>query len=232
MLRLFVEPPLTEGALIEATPNQAHYLGTVMRRSVGEAVFLFNGRDGEWLAHVESLQRGKAGFRVDKRQRRQADDTDIWLVFALLKRDATDLLVQKATELGVAALLPVITERTNAVRVNEDRLRAISIEAAEQSERMTLPALHPVRRLEDVLSSWPVGRPLFAAVERSDARPLGGVSGASALLVGPEGGLGPRDRALLDRVPEVRAVGLGPRVLRAETAAIAGLILLQAMDWG
>ena len=107
------------GIAVEATAGQAHYLGTVMRRAVGETVRLFNGHDGEWAARIETLNRGKATFRVEALVRAQAGDTDVWLVFALLKRDTTDLLVQKATELGVATLLPVITERTNAARVNE-----------------------------------------------------------------------------------------------------------------
>ncbi len=162
MLRLFVEPPLAAGIAVEATAGQAHYLGTVMRRAVGETVRLFNGQDGEWAARIETLSRGKATFRLEALLRAQADDTDVWLAFALLKRDTTDLLVQKATELGVAALLPVITERTNAVRVNLDRLRSIAVEAAEQSERLTVPLLHDPRKLADMLASWPDGRTLWA----------------------------------------------------------------------
>ena len=228
MLRLFVDPDLAAGALIPATPNQAHYLATVMRRSAGDALSLFNGRDGEWAAHIDTLGRGKASFRVDRQTRVQAPDTALWLVFALLKRDTTDLLVEKATELGAAALLPAMTERTNAARVNEDRLRAIAIEAAEQCERLTIPTIHPPRRLHEILAAWPVDRPLFVAAERSDAPPLRPCPGPAGLLIGPEGGLGPLDRALLDRHPFVRPVSLGPRILRAETAAIAGLALLQA----
>jgi 16S rRNA (uracil1498-N3)-methyltransferase len=231
MLRLFVEPSLAAGIAVEATPGQAHYLGTVMRRAVGETVHLFNGRDGEWSARTETLTRGKAVFRVDALVRPQAGDTDLWLAFALLKRDTTDLLVQKATELGVAALLPVITERTNAVRVNMDRLRSIAVEAAEQSERLTVPILHEPRKLADMLASWPPERTLWTAVERAGAPPVHPAEGSAGLLIGPEGGLGPQDRALLDRLPFIRPISLGPRILRAETAAIAGLTLLQASDW-
>ncbi len=231
MLRLFVESTLEYSALVDATSSQAHYLGTVMRRSAGEPVRLFNGRDGEWAARIETLGRGKAAFRVDNRTRPQSPEADIWLVFALLKRDTTDLLVQKTTELGVSALLPVITERSNTVRVNGDRLRAIAIEAAEQCERLTIPALHPPQKLAAALQAWPTARPLFAAFERADAPPIRPATGLSALLIGPEGGFGPHDRALLDRLPFVRPVSLGPRILRAETAAIAGLALLQAPDW-
>jgi 16S rRNA (uracil1498-N3)-methyltransferase len=231
MLRLFVEPPLAAGIVVEATAGQAHYLGAVMRRAMGETVRLFNGRDGEWTGHIETLSRGKATFRLEAQVRTQTDDTDIWLAFALLKRDTTDLLVQKATELGVAALLPVMTERTNAARVNLDRLRSIAIEAAEQSERLTLPTLHKPRKLAELLASWPGGRPLWAALERADSPPIRSADGPSGLLIGPEGGFGPLDRTLLDRSPFIRPISLGPRILRAETAAIVGLALLQAQLW-
>ncbi|HET6609568.1 MAG TPA: 16S rRNA (uracil(1498)-N(3))-methyltransferase [Rhodopila sp.] len=231
MLRLFVEPPLAAGIAVEATPGQAHYLGTVMRRAAGETVHLFNGRDGEWSARAETLNRGKAVFRVDTLIRPQAGDTDLWLAFALLKRDTTDLVVQKATELGVSTLLPVITERTNAARVNMDRLRSIAVEAAEQSERLTVPVLREPRKLADMLASWPAERTLWTAMERADAPPTRSAEGPAGLLIGPEGGLGPQDRALLERLPFTRPISLGPRILRAETAAVAGLTLLQASDW-
>jgi 16S rRNA (uracil1498-N3)-methyltransferase len=232
MIRLYADQPLHAGAMVEATAGQAHYLGSVMRRSAGDTVRLFNGRDGEWDCRIVSIARNKAAFTAETLARPQEADADIWLVFAVLKRDTTDMVVQKATELGVSALLPAFTERTNAARVNEDRLRAITIEAAEQSERLTLPALHPARSLPDILSQWPVHRPLFTAMERADASPLRGVNGAAGLLIGPEGGLGPRDRAMLERCDFVRPVSLGPRILRAETAAIAGLALMQSPGCG
>jgi 16S rRNA (uracil1498-N3)-methyltransferase len=153
-------------------------------------------------------------------------------MFAVLKRDTTDLVVQKATELGVSALLPVFTERTNAGRVNLDRLRSIAVEAAEQSERLTVPALHPVRQLHDCLAEWPADRALFVALERADAQKPPHLSGPAGLLIGPEGGFGPRDHLLLERCRLVCPVSLGPRILRAETAAIVGLALLQAPGWG
>lgn len=232
MPRLFLDHPLSANALVPATPNQAHYLGTVMRRAAGDAVTLFNGTDGEWTARIDTLAKGKATFRVESQTRPQAAEPDLWLVFALLKRDTTDLVVEKATELGAAALLPVITERTQAARVNEDRLRAIAIEAAEQSERLTVPVLHPPRKLHEVLAAWPADRPLFVAAERRDAPPPRPHPGPAGLLVGPEGGFGPLDHALLDRHPAIRPVSLGPRILRAETAAIVGLALLQGPDCG
>jgi 16S rRNA (uracil1498-N3)-methyltransferase len=232
MIRLHVEAELAAGAVVPATEGQAHYLGGVMRRSVGDPVRLFNGRDGEWDASIASLARGKATFSAETLVRPQSDDADLWLMFAVLKRDTTDLVVQKATELGISALLPVFTERTNAGRVNLDRLRTIAIEAAEQSERLTIPALHPARPLHEALRGWPDHRPLFVALERGAERPLAPSSGPVGLLIGPEGGFGPRDHAMLGSCRFVRSVSLGPRILRAETAAIVGLALLQAPGWG
>jgi 16S rRNA (uracil1498-N3)-methyltransferase len=232
MIRLHVDAVLAAGAVIEATEGQAHYLGSVMRRAVGDAVRLFNGSNGEWACRITSLSRGKATFAVESLARPQTGDADLWLMFAVLKRDSTDLVVQKATELGVSALLPVFTERTNAGRVNLNRLRAIATEAAEQSERLTIPALHPARQLHDSLAEWPAGRSLFVALERADAQPVTPASGPAGLLIGPEGGFGPRDHSVLDQCRFVCPVSLGPRILRAETAAIAGLALLQAPGCG
>jgi len=232
MIRLHVDAPLGAGASIEATEGQAHYLGGVMRRSVGDAVHLFNGLNGEWAGRIASLSRGKATLVSETQTRPQADDADLWLMFAVLKRDTTDLVVQKATELGVSALLPVFTERSNASRVNMDRLRAIAIEASEQSERLTVPAFRPARQLHDSVADWPADRALFVALERADAQPLTPSTGPAGLLIGPEGGFGPRDHTVLDRCRFVRPVSLGPRILRAETAAIVGLALLQAPGWG
>lgn len=227
MIRLYVDVPLSPGADVAATPGQAHYLGGVMRQRAGDTVHLFNGQDGEWRAQISVLVKGKAVFTAREQVRPQAADADIWLVFAVLKRDTTDLVVQKATELGVSALMPVFTERTNAARVNDERLRAIAVEAAEQSERLTVPALHQARPLAEILAAWPAQRPLFAAMERAEAEPLRPAAPAG-LLIGPEGGFGPRDQALLRHAAFARPVSLGPRILRAETAAIAGLVLLQA----
>ena len=232
MIRLHVQAALAAGHTIEATAGHAHYLASVMRRSAGDPVRLFNGRDGEWDARITTLGRGKASFAVDILVRRQADDTDVWLMFAVLKRDATDMVVRQATELGVAALLPVVTERTNAARVNQERLQAIAIEAAEQSDRLAVPALNPARPLAVALAQWPADRPLFVALERSGAAALTAAKGPAGLLIGPEGGFGPRDRALLEHCEFVHPVSLGPLILRAETAAVAGLALLQAAGCG
>ena len=226
-IRLYVPSPLASDGEIDVAPAQAHYLDTVMRRGVGDVVRVFNGADGEWQARLVALARGKARVAVESRLREPAAEPDLWLLFTPLKRDTTDLVVQKATELGVSVLAPVTTERTNAARVNADRLLAIAIEAAEQSERLTVPAIRPLRTLAAALADWTDHRPLFVALERDQLPPAPAADGPVALLVGPEGGFGPLDRSLLDRADFVRPVSLGRRILRAETAVIVGLALLQ-----
>lgn len=225
--RLFVPDDLTEGADLAATPGQAHYLGTVLRQAPGAALRLFNGRDGEFAARIAFLRKDRAAFEVGRQIRPQAPEPDLWLVFAPLKRDATDLVVEKATELGAAALLPVFTERTNTARLNLDRLRGIATEAAEQCERLTVPRMADPQRLPDLLAAWPAGRRLVVALERAEAPPPRGCDSPTALLVGPEGGFAPAEAEMLRRREFVVPVSLGPRILRAETAAIAGLALLQ-----
>lgn len=221
--RLFVAAPLFEGAMVPATAGQAHYLSTVLRRGAGDPVVLFNGVEGEWRARIAGLRRRRVELAVERRLRAQTAEPDLWLLFALLKRDATDLVVRAATELGASAIRPVLTARTNGGRVNQERLAAIATEAAEQSERLTVPLLHPPAPLDHLLADWPAERRLAVAAERRD----GGRGGkSSALLTGPEGGFtGPELDALL-RHPFVVPVSLGPRILRSETAAIAGLALL------
>jgi 16S rRNA (uracil1498-N3)-methyltransferase len=231
-IRLFVDAPLTLGETIAASAAQAHYLGTVMRRGIGDAVRLFNGRDGEFEARIGLLRRDRAELRVERLSRVQTEEPDLWLLFALLKRDATDLVVQKATELGVSALHPVITERCNTHRMNAGRLHAIAVEAAEQCERLTVPVLHEPRPLQEVLAEWTPERRLVAALERSEAPRIAAVRGRTGLLVGPEGGFSPAELEALRAHPFVTPVSLGPRVLRADTACIVGLALLQGGDCG
>src|SRR3954454_9250161 len=154
MIRLYVAPTLSQGACIVATAAQAHYLGSVMRLRAGDSVRVFNGTDGEWHCRVAGIARGTATLEAILQVRPQVPEPDLWLLFAPLKRDMTDLVVQKATELGVSVLLPVATERTNTGRVNLDRLTAIAAEAAEQSERLTIPNVLSLRRLADVLADW------------------------------------------------------------------------------
>jgi 16S rRNA (uracil1498-N3)-methyltransferase len=229
VLRLFVPESLSPGAELATTAGQAHYLGSVMRRTAGQAVALFNGRDGEWRATLAEVRRDRARLVVDVQLRPQTKEPDLWLLFAPLKRDATDLVVQKATELGVSALLPVFTARTQSARMNADRLLAIAVEAAEQSERLTVPVLRPAAPLLDVLAEWPAERRLAAAIERS--APAAAPLGAGALLIGPEGGFAPAELDALRGARFMAPISLGPRILRAETAAIAGLALLQGASW-
>lgn len=231
-IRLFVPDALGAGATLSASAAQAHYLGTVMRRGPGDPVRLFNGRDGEWRAHLTQLRRDEASLEVDALLRPQGTEPDLWLAFALLKRDATDLVVQKATELGVAALWPVVTARTIAQRVNLDRLHAIAVEAAEQSERLTVPAIHEPRPLAILLDAWPAARRLLAAAERIPAPSIAPCLGPIGLLIGPEGGFTPAELDALRAHPLVTIVSLGPLTLRAETAAIAGLARLQVACGG
>ncbi len=226
-IRLHVAAPLAAEAIVDVTPAQAHYLGAVMRRGAGDMLRLFNGREGEWEARIVALKRERGQLVAVRRLRPQRDDEALWLVFVPLKRDATELVVQKATELGVAALLPALTERGNVPRLNIDRLRAIAVEAAEQSERLTVPEIGEPQRLAALLGAWPGDRPLIAAIERAAAPRLRPTHKPAGLLIGPEGGFSPGELDELARHAFVRPVSLGPRILRAETAAIVGLALLQ-----
>jgi len=230
--RLFVPDPLFAGAQLAASAGQAHYLGTVMRLGAGAWLRLFNGRDGEWSGRIGAIRKDRATLLVEAPIHPQAPEPDLWLIFAPLKRDATDMVVEKATELGVSAILPVFTERTNTPRLNLDRLRGLAVEAAEQCERLSVPRMADPQRLDALLAQWPAGRTLSVALERVGAPPLAGTDSPAALLIGPEGGFSPAEATLLRRQAFVRPVGLGPRILRAETAAIVGLALLLAPAHG
>lgn len=236
--RLYVNGELTTGAVITLEAGQAHYLRTVLRAAVGDAVALFNGVDGEWAARIETLGRGAASVSLSRQRRAQDTGPDLWLCFAPLKKSATDLVVAKATELGVSALQPVTTRHCATTRVNPVRLRAIAIEAAEQTERLDVPAILAPVELTALAEDWPAERVLLVAVERGDARPIAEVaaeqaSRPAAVLVGPEGGFAKSELDGLRDLPFVHAVGLGPRILRADTAALAALTCWQAVggDW-
>ncbi len=224
-IRLFVNGRLHAAATVGITPGQAHYLSRVMRRAAGDPVLLFNGRDGEWQARIG----GTPGvLEVERRVRTQASEPDLWLLFSVLKRDATELVVQKATELGASVIQPVLTERSNPARPAEARLSTIAIEAAEQCERLTAPAVSAPLPLRAVLADWPPDRTLVVAAERAAAPPVPRLAGPAGLLIGPEGGFAPAELDDLLTAPFVVPASLGPRILRAETAAIVGLTLLQA----
>jgi len=238
-LRLFVTAPLAEAAEIVLPKPQAHYLGAVMRAALGEAVLLFNGRDGEWLGHITLLSKSAATVTLARRTRTQEPEPDLWLLAAPIKRDRIDLVAEKAAELGASALWPVFTRRTVVSRVNSERLQAHLLEAAEQCERLCVPELKPPMPLERALAGWDSSRLLLFLDESGSGPPIAdGLKelppGAPlALLIGPEGGFAPEERRLLAELPFTRPLSLGPRILRADTAAIAALAVVQALvgDW-
>lgn len=230
--RLHVTDSLIAGGSVMLADDQAHYLRHVLRLEAGQAVALFNGRDGEWRAVI--AEAGKKGVRLDvTAQLRPQPETasDIWLCFAPIKQGRIEIIVEKATELGVGRLLPVITRRTQMQKVNAERLAAHAREAAEQCERLDVPEVAPSVTLEKLLQDWPVHRRLFLCAERSDAPSLLTAAkgeGPCALLIGPEGGFAPEELQQIAALPQVVTVSLGPRILRAETAAIAALAILHA----
>jgi 16S rRNA (uracil1498-N3)-methyltransferase len=233
-VRLFVTAPLAKGAAVELGQEQAHYLRNVMRLKEGDAVALFNGSDGEFGARVDGFGKRAAHLLVQEKLRAQQWESDLWLVFAPIKRARIDYLVEKATELGASALVPVITRRTNVERLNLERLRAHAIEAAEQSERLTVPRIAAPRSLDDVLADWDATRRIMLCDESGAAPPAATVlegqsAPAWAVLIGPEGGFAETELDALRKLPFVSPVSLGPRILRADTAALAGLAVLQAL---
>lgn len=235
--RLFVSQPLAEGATIALSREQAHYLANVMRARPGESVALFNGADGEWLGRIAELGKNAATLALAERLRPQAPEPDVWLLAAPIKKDCIDLVAEKAAELGASALWPVFTRRTVMSRVNGERLRARMVEAAEQCERLSVPELKEPVTLDKALAGWDPARTLLFLDESGGGAPvatvLAGVAPPLAVLVGPEGGFAPEERVMLAKLPFARPVGLGPRILRAETAAIAALTVVQALvgDW-
>jgi len=237
-IRLFVEAPLAAGARLDCTPAQANYLSNVMRMRGGDALLAFNGRDGEWLARIAEARKGRCTLEAETLARGQTGGPDIHYLFAPLKKARLDYMVQKATELGVACLQPVMTRRTVAERLNSERMRANVIEAAEQCGVLRLPELREPQKLSAVLKDWPATRVLvFADEAASLASPLealaGIAQGPTALLIGPEGGFDGAERDMLRALPFVRAISLGPRIMRADTAAVAALALMNAVlgDW-
>ena len=238
-LRLFVQGTLSTGAKITPDEGQVHYLLHVMRARQGMRVLLFNGVDGEWLAQVTEVGRRSCALVCEKQTRPQQNVPDLWLAFAPIKKTPADYVAQKATELGAAVLQPVITHRTIARRVNLERLRANAVEAAEQSERLTVPEIRQPLTLDQLLGAWPADRLLLFCDEGGDARPiLEALSQSSreawGILTGPEGGFDSDERAFIRGRRFVVPVTLGPRIMRADTAALAALSVWQATlgDWG
>jgi 16S rRNA (uracil1498-N3)-methyltransferase len=237
-IRLFVEYSLHAGAQVELSKEQAHYLGNVMRAKAGQHVGLFNGKDGEWLAEIADINKKYALLLIKEQLRAYQASPDIWLVFAPIKQGRIDYMIEKATELGVSELHPVMTRRTIVSRVNEKRLSAHVIEAAEQSERLDVPALQTPKKLEALLNDWSEDRTLLYGDETGGGETISEViktiaKEKLAVLIGPEGGFASEELAMLRNQSFTKPVGLGPRVLRADTAAIAALSAIQALsgDW-
>lgn len=246
--RLFVDVPLLAGQPVGLDHERAHFLRHVLRLDKGDCVALFNGRDGEWLASIDAFGKGWCSLSLTGQRRPQEGGPDLWLVFAPIKGGRIDSIAEKATELGVSRLLPVFTRHTNASRVNTDRLRANAVEAAEQCERLSIPEVTEPETLEKLLASWPADRTLYLCAESGMARSMadavtGTHSGeaadgdaktaAAAFLIGPEGGFEKAELDAISKLPFVVPVGLGPRILRADTAVVAALSCWQAIagDW-
>ena len=237
-VRLHVSAPLGSGLAVTPDEGQTHYLVHVMRAKAGDHVSLFNGRDGEWLAEITAVAKRGVTLTCRKQRLPQADGPDLWLVFAPVKKTPSDYLTQKATELGVSVLQPIVTRRTIVSRVNEERMAANAIEAAEQSGRLTVPEIRAPQSFDKFLPAWPQDRALFFCDEAESAMALADAVRAApdaraAILTGPEGGFDPAERAALRLQPFVMPVTLGPRILRADTAALAALAIWQSVrgDW-
>lgn len=233
-IRLFVEHPLGEGQSVPLSRAQAHYAFGVMRLGMGDAVALFNGADGEWRADVIDAGKKAGVLHCQIQTAPQRDPPDLWLLFAPIKKARTDFIVEKATEMGAARILPVQTAYTNAERIRRDRLQAHAVEAAEQCGGTYVPEVADIQRLDRLLDEWPPDRHLMFCDEMlaGQAQGLPKIAGPWAILIGPEGGFSDEERARLRGM--AHAVSLGPRILRADTAAVAALTLWQARlgDWG
>lgn len=243
--RLYLDAPLAEGAAVALAPEQAHYLRNVLRREAGADIFVFNARDGEYAATIDTIGKKAAAARLGVRARAPQAEPDILLLFAPLKRAAVELIIQKGVELGAAGFAPVFTDRANADRVRIDRLQAIAQEAAEQCGRLSVPPVTEPARLAETLLHWDLTRTLYFCDEAGDdpSREWGGEEGRAApmlevvkaapgakaaIMIGPEGGFSPEERKWLRALGFVRPVTLGPRILRADTAAIVSLAVWQA----
>ncbi|MGN6550822.1 MAG: 16S rRNA (uracil(1498)-N(3))-methyltransferase [Pararhizobium sp.] len=238
MQRLFVDAPLKEGATVEADRDQAHYLTTVLRFGDGGEILIFNGRDGEWKARLSLPAKKRVLLTVVQQTRPQPEPADLVYLFAPLKVGRLDYMVQKAVEMGASALQPVLTQHTQVHRLKTERLVANVIAAAEQCGVLAVPDVREPVKLEALIETWDAGRRLFFCDEGAETQnPVTALKSVSeerfALLVGPEGGFSEEERRTLRGHPSVTAIPLGPRILRADTAAVAALAILQATvgDW-
>jgi len=240
--RLYLDTPLPGNGLVSLSQEQSHYLANVMRAKLGDKVALFNGNDGEWASEVAEIKKRSVTLRVTEKNRGQAAEPDLMLAFAPVKKARIDFMAQKATELGVSHIQPMLTHRTNVERVKTERLLANAIEAAEQCERLTVPKVSEPVKLEQLLANWPAERMVMfcdedlsgkSAHEALIALPTEQKKQPWAVLIGPEGGFDDNERSAIKKLPQTIVVALGPRVLRADTAAMAAIAIWQSAigDW-
>ena len=237
-IRLHLDAPLAPGAEVELARDQAHYLVSVMRRGRGDRLLVFNGRDGEWLAEIAEAGRRGGVLRLVDPVREQDSLPDLWLLFAPVKKARTDFIAEKACEMGCRRLVPIFTRHTNSERVKVERLRAHAVEAAEQCGLLSVPEVAEPVALDRLLDGWDPARRIFFCDESGTGAPAAEMlrnadPGPWAVLIGPEGGFAPDEAARLRALPFAHAASLGPRILRADTAAVAALALWQATlgDW-
>lgn len=232
--RLFVTGELATGQKRAIDGQPAHYLGKVMRVKAGDTVILLDNQTGEWAARVESVGKRQIALTVIQNLRPCESVPDLWLCIAPIKKVHFDMVIEKVTELGVARIIPVLMRRCVADKVNGDRMRSIAIEAAEQCTRTTLPEIAEMIPLQRLITDWPAGRALFHADEMGGAAAAAAFAahqGPAALLIGPEGGFDDAERAMIASCAQSKVISLGPRILRAETAAIAAMSLWMARLW-
>lgn len=235
-IRLFVDHSLGQGQCVPLGRDQAHYLFGVMRQTEGAAVALFNGRDGEWLAHVTKAGKRGGELTCASQLRPLQMPPDLWLLFAPIKKARTDFIVEKAAEMGAARIVPVQTEFTNSERIRQDRLQAHAIEAAEQCGGTFVPQVEGLQKFDRIVNDWDSERQIMFCDEAlvGAGETLGAARGRKwAILIGPEGGFSEKERARLHGLPFAHSVSLGPRILRADTAAVAAMTLWQQSlgDW-
>jgi 16S rRNA (uracil1498-N3)-methyltransferase len=236
--RIYLEAALAAGAHVVCTPEQASYLRSVLRLPAGAELLVFNGRDGEWRARLTHDGKRGAALELLAQTRPQETPPDLWYVFAPLKRSRLDYMVQKAAEMGASRLMPVLTQHTQSERVNLDRMHANAIEAAEQCGILNIPGVAEPEKLTTLLGNWPSDRRLIFCDEGAPlTNPIDALRqlprGPLAVLIGPEGGFSEAERSLISGKPYAHAISLGPRIMRADTAAVAALAVVQAVlgDW-
>ena len=237
--RLHIAGPLAEGGECELDRDQSHYLSHVLRLGAGDAILVFDGRSGEFLAEIAAAGKKTLRLAIGRQTRAQTPQGMIDYLFAPLKHARLDYMVQKAVEMGAGRLQPVRTSRTQTTRINLDRMRANAIEAAEQCGILSVPEIADEVRFDRLIAAWDPERPILFCDERAETKnPIEALSrakpGPLAVLIGPEGGFSDEERDMLLRIPSVIRLSLGPRILRADTAAVAALALVQSTlgDWG